>query len=391
MPADGGEARRLTEGKEGVDGIAWSPDSSRIAFVRRVRDEAYEEEDDAKRAPRRFRRLFYKFDGVGWTGDRRRHLFVVDLAGGEAAPADRRRLRGRRADWTPDGTRIVFSAMRGERWDTELVARLYEVDADGGEPRQLTGDDGSYGEPHASLPTAHGSPTASSPRTGRIHVTDRSASMNADGTGPRLLTTSLDRQCQAHPLVREPIWDGERIVFTVEDRGNVHLYAVAADGSPGAGARRRRRAVDRPLRRRRRAARLSRPRPHTEPMELYAGTEAAKRTTSAGLQSPAAELVEPERFIGVSADGTEVDAWLVRPAGFEEGERYPVLLTIHGGPFAQYGTGFFDEFQVYAGGGYAVLFANPRGGSGRWRRGRARSAARSTAAAPAGARSTSTT
>ena len=54
----------------------------------------------------------------------------------------------------------------------------------------------------------------------------------------------------------------------------------------------------------------------------------------------------------------------MRPAGFEEGKRYPVLLSIHGGPFTQYWTGFFDEFQVYAGGGYAVLFANPRGSSG---------------------------
>ena len=52
------------------------------------------------------------------------------------------------------------------------------------------------------------------------------------------------------------------------------------------------------------------------------------------------------------------------PAGFEEGKSYPTLLTIHGGPFAQYGTGFFDEVQVYAGAGYAVLFSNPRGGSG---------------------------
>jgi len=76
------------------------------------------------------------------------------------------------------------------------------------------------------------------------------------------------------------------------------------------------------------------------------------------------ELVEPERFTAISRDGAEVDAWLVRPAGFEEGKRYPALLSIHGGPFSQYGTGFFDEFQVYAGGGYAVLYSNPRGGSG---------------------------
>ena len=54
----------------------------------------------------------------------------------------------------------------------------------------------------------------------------------------------------------------------------------------------------------------------------------------------------------------------MRPAGFEEGKRYPVLLFIHGGPYTQYVSSFFDEFQVYSGAGYAVVFANPRGSSG---------------------------
>ena len=55
--------------------------------------------------------------------------------------------------------------------------------------------------------------------------------MLPDGSDARLLTTSLDRQTAPYPLSREPVWDGGRIVFTVEDGGNVHLYTVAADGS----------------------------------------------------------------------------------------------------------------------------------------------------------------
>ena len=54
----------------------------------------------------------------------------------------------------------------------------------------------------------------------------------------------------------------------------------------------------------------------------------------------------------------------MRPAGCEEGKRYPTLLNIHGGPYGQYGESFFDEFQVYCGAGYAVVFSNPRGSSG---------------------------
>jgi dipeptidyl aminopeptidase/acylaminoacyl peptidase len=92
---------------------------------------------------------------------------------------------------------------------------------------------------------------------------------------------------------------------------------------------------------------------------------AARRITDVGSAfTDGRELVEAERFTAISQDGYEVDAWVVRPAGFEPGKRYPTLLSIHGGPFSQYTTAFFDEFQVYAAAGYAVLFSNPRGGSG---------------------------
>src|SRR5690242_13788215 len=131
LPADGGEPRRLTEGKESVESIAWSPDSRRIAFARRVRDEAYEEEDERRRPPRRFDRLFYKLDGVGWTGDRRRHIFLVDLEG----DGERRLTDGDCEDdeptWSPDGSHIVFTSMRGDRWDVELAEALYELEVDG--------------------------------------------------------------------------------------------------------------------------------------------------------------------------------------------------------------------------------------------------------------------
>ena len=363
IPAEGGEARKLTDQKENVEEIAWSPDSKRIAFATRARDEAYEEEDEKKRAPRRFRRAFHKLDSVGFTGDRRKHIFLIDLDGGDPRQLTSGDFEHANPVWSPDGKHIVIDGLRDERWDVELINRLYRIDVDGGaEPKPLTGDDGSYDAP------------AFSPDGGRIAYRmtledgtyphhSQVGVMKADGSDQKLLTTSLDRQCGPYPDTREPIWDGERIVFSVEDGGNVHLYAVPADGSAG---------PERILDGERvlsgydvRAGKLAFvSTTHTTMRELHVGTDGRRITNLGAAFTSGRELAEPERFTARSPDGYEVDAWIVRPPGFEPGKRYPALLNIHGGPFTQYGTGFFDENQVYAGGGYVVLFSNPRGGSG---------------------------
>jgi dipeptidyl aminopeptidase/acylaminoacyl peptidase len=161
--------------------------------------------------------------------------------------------------------------------------------------------------------------------------------------------------------VREPAWDGNRIVFVIEDGGNVHLYAVAVDGTgdsePLVGGEQVVTGFD--VRGGTIVHSASR---STALSELYSGD--ARLTDAGAAFSNGRELVRPERFTARSEDGTEVDCWIVRPAGFEAGRKYPTLLSIHGGPFSQYSTGFFDEFQVYAGHGYAVVYSNPRGSSG---------------------------
>jgi dipeptidyl aminopeptidase/acylaminoacyl peptidase len=378
LSADGGEPRRLTEGKEDVQSIAWSPDSQRIAFARRVQDAAYEEEDERRRRPRRFTRVAYKLDSVGWIGDRRKHLLVVDLDGNERQLTDGDCENDEPA-WSPDGRRIVFTSLRGERWDVEFVDALYEleVDSEGSEPRRLTqpdeaGSKASFSPDGSRIAYHHEPEDGTQPHHGQIAV------MRADGSERLVLTASVDRQCSPYPLVREPVWDGDRIVFRVEDGGNVHIYAVAADGSIEpellVGGDHSTGLYD--LRDGRLVYTAS---TYTRPHELFVWLQASaaepptrgqKTGDGARITSVCDEFVaaarpaDVERFTAVSADGTEVDAWLVRPADFDQGLRYPVLLTIHGGPFTQYETGFFDEVQVYAGAGYCVLYSNPRGGSG---------------------------
>jgi dipeptidyl aminopeptidase/acylaminoacyl peptidase len=363
LPADGGEAHPLTEGKASVDSIAWSPDSSRIAFTRRVPDEGYEEEDDRRRAPRRFTRVFFKLNGVGWIGDRRNHVFVVGVGGDDERQLTEGDCENGEPRWSGDGTRIVFSSMRGDRWDVEFKEALYEldVDAEGAEPRRLSQADESA---NAASVSPDGSLIAyiHTPEDGTYPHHSQIAVMKADGSDRRILTASLDRNCAPYPLGREPVWDGDRISFGVEDGGNVHIYTVAADGSGepellvgGEQSTGLYDLVDGVV-----AYTAS---THARPAELFTGD--GKRITSVCDDFVNdREISDVERFTAVSADGTEVDAWLVRPSDFDESRKYPVLLTIHGGPFSQYGTGFFDEIQVYAGAGYCVLFSNPRGGSG---------------------------
>ncbi|HWA61010.1 MAG TPA: prolyl oligopeptidase family serine peptidase, partial [Caulobacteraceae bacterium] len=70
--------------------------------------------------------------------------------------------------------------------------------------------------------------------------------------------------------------------------------------------------------------------------------------------------VEPLPTVS-SFDHQPIDAWIVRPPGFDPAKKYPLILEIHGGPFASYGPSFSSDDQLYAAAGYVVVYANPRG------------------------------
>jgi dipeptidyl aminopeptidase/acylaminoacyl peptidase len=368
IPVDGpGEVVRLAAGPEEIFELAWSPDGSQLAFLARERDEErYGKERPKDQPPRRITRLYFRLDNVGWTVDRPTQLFVVP-ADGSAKPAAMTsgpfQVGG--LSWSPDGEWLAFASARHDNWDLDLAVDLWRVRATGGEPEQLSDTTEQLALPSWSPDGAHiayqWDEPLSYPRHGQVGVLDLA-------TGERrLLTSALDRNCA--PYVggaREPIWEGADLVFQVDDGGNVHLYRVPVDG---AGKPELVLGGDRCI----------------NGVDVRAGTVAVTATTAIALPelfvldddggerqltrhgarfAAGVEAQAPERLMATSPDGAEVEAWLIRPVGFAEGRRYPALLNVHGGPFTQYGNRFFDEFQVQAGAGYAVIYANPRGSSG---------------------------
>ena len=356
-----GEPQQLTDLKEDVSYVSWSPDGSQLLFTSREPDDAYEEEDEKKREPRIFTRLQYRLDNVGWTADRPTHVFTVpaDSSSGPQAVT-----KGDHEDshpaWSPDGKRIAFTSARREDWDIDYIRDIYVVDADGGQPTIVTHSDGVNEAPAWStdgdrIAFRYTPGRFDEPRHGQIAVIDVRSRVVT------VLTSSMDRNCAPYPEIREPIWDGDDIVFAVEDGGNTHLYRVAADGSGEprleVGGELNVTGYDAGTDRIVHIATTT-----TSMPELFEEDEQLTSVTESFAEH--APAISAARFDVTSTDGSRVDAWVMRPTGAKSGTRYPVLLNIHGGPYTQYGNRFFDEFQVYAAAGYVVLFANPRGSSG---------------------------
>jgi dipeptidyl aminopeptidase/acylaminoacyl peptidase len=364
-----GEVVTIGRFKESVRSLRWSPDGRLIAFVTRTRDGRYDEEDDGKRGPQRVRRLYSRLDNEGPIGDRPAHVYVV-AADGASPPRNLTPGEFEFADpaWSPDSRSLVVSGAAHDTWDLDNRQDLHVLDVVTGGRRVLTDTTGVFHSPEVSPDGGRvcflGTEDPDSyPRNDHVAVRELD-----DEQVHEWVSRELDRTWSPFPAVGTPRWlDDTTLLAAAEDRGDVRLYALSADGrsAPRAltaegGCVTGYHSAGGTV-----AFTLT---TETSPGELYVVDDDGPRALTSISDGFArqAELRRSEHFVVRSSDGAvDLDAWLLRPAGFVEDGSYPLLLNVHGGPFTQYGNRFFDEVQMQARAGYAVLWCNPRGSSGR--------------------------
>lgn len=366
-----GETRLVCSMPDGLGSLAWSPDGQTIAFTSRTPDERYSKESDAWRAPRKVERLFSRLNGENWVFDRPQHIHVV-RTDGTGTPRNLTPGEFQHASpvWLPDSSGLVVSAQRHDSWDRDLASDLYVIplDADTNPDgvRCLTAHDGDVGFPSIS---PDGTKVAFVGR-GDLDVFPQNSHVGVlpiDSEGLSIddvtwISKGLDRTFMCLAGMRGPYWENEQsLLATAEDRGSNHLYRLDATGATA-------------------PVPLTSGRMTVHEFDVAAGVLASTRSTidhtpelfvhdeqctTVGADLAAA-LLPWEKFAVPTTDGSdEIDAWIMRPADFDETKTYPVLLNVHGGPFTQYGDYFFDEAQMQAAAGFVVVLGNPRGGSGR--------------------------
>lgn len=362
----GGEAQLVADMEHGVGNPEWSPDGKQILFTSRVMM-GKKPETDVKHITR----IRYKFNGLGFFEGRRIQLYTVK-PGSKPKRVTKGEYDVNNPKWALDGKAITFLANMEPDADTSRVQDIYRVEAKGGEPEKVT--DGRYSiANHSYSPDGSTIAFIGHDQPDELAVDYDLWTLPSKGGKPKLETGDFNRSLLmgigSDLRVGSPnhgaVWskDGESIYFNTADTPYLNLYklklgsgkletlvtgktaegfSVSDDGLIAFVAMNT-----------------------TAPTELYLFDGEERKLSSfndrllAGL-----DLVEPEHFTFKNRIGRTVDGWIMRPVGWKEGESYPCILEMHGGPRGVYGDGIYQEFHLLTAEGYAVIYTNPRGSAG---------------------------
>lgn len=391
----GGEATQLTTHDEPITEPVWSPDGRAMAFVARVPRSKEEKEAEAKRNKdvTVITKLRYKANGVGngIVDPRPRHIFVVETDSGKVRQVTDGEYSESGIAWSPDGRSIAFVASRRPDWEWHNIVDVYTVPAAGGELTLVTRGAGTAAQPAWSPCGEFIAFYGHEKGENGSFNTELMLARAAGGGDVRSITAHWDRSmaggvgsdARMDGGGAGPVWsgDGRHVYFAAADGGHSHLFRAAVEGGhveqvspdsvPGV------------------VSYDARPVPggggdvlafhsgdFSQIGEIYSLSVGPGPVAGCSMPGPVrltslndellsqVEVVIPERLTFSGAGGAEIEGWIMKPAGFEDGRKYPLVLEIHGGPAATYGHGFMHEFQLLCARGIGVLFTNPQGSQG---------------------------
>lgn len=355
----------------------WSPDGKEVAFSSLVSVPAFQigklpaPPAGAKWAepPHVYDRLRYRFNGQGYLPSGFTQLFVVAADGG----APRQISTGDfphdgQVAWTPDGKNLLESGHMSPDYEYfTYQTEVYEFSLADGTMTQLTHRKGPNNSPAISPDGKLIAYTGFDDRYQGYQVTHLYV-MNSDGGNPHELLTSLDRD------IESPQWaqDGSGVYFLYDDQGDTRLGFVSSEGNKMKPIAQHIASGGSSY-----TGGASFSVSHNGTIAVTYGTPSDPGDIAvADVSNPSEKVItalnsellaqkkpgDTEQFwFTSSVDKRKVEGWIIKPPDFDASKKYPMILEIHGGPFANYGDRFDIEKQIYAGAGYVVLYINPRG------------------------------
>jgi dipeptidyl aminopeptidase/acylaminoacyl peptidase len=373
---DTGQSAVLTQLTQSPDGLAWSPDGRSLAFTMDVAAKTTPlatmpaKPKGAEWAPdvKVIDQIGYRADGAGYLEPSYTHVFVLPAEGGTPRQVTQGDFQhGGAPVWSRDGRSLFVVSNRAADWEYEPAeSEIYRIDVDSGAATALTSRDGRDDEPTLSPDGKQLAYVGFDDRKLGYHQAQLYVLDLASGRS-RALSADFDHD------VSGPQWDrdGRGVYFAYDEHGVSHIGWVPANGGEvedvvqDFGGT----AMGRPygggsfaVANGRIAYTRGTPQ---RPSDIAVGARGEKSRVLTDLNSDALarkRLGEVEElWVKSSADGLDVQGWIVKPPQFQEGKKYPLLLEIHGGPYENYGPRFAPETQLYASAGYVVLYVNPRG------------------------------
>ncbi|WES65512.1 S9 family peptidase [Microbacter sp. GSS18] len=388
VDAGGGEPVQATDSPLGAGAPTWSPDGTLIAFTARIPEEGrYGDvegmEPDAE-APRRITGIRWHANGLGYIADRPAHVFVVDapdpgaepayepapavVPAGQTAPArpvvptEPRQLTQGDAShsgavFIADGTEVLTLVDEIEDRTRDLRSRVIAVSADGSSRRTVLDRDANLSvsalevAPDGAVAVIAGDVGPS----GVDFVAGAESLYLIEDGRPRLIVDGASVDLGESDVVASE--DG--FLVRERSRGRVRLLRASRDGSVAEVLGGDVEVSGQDAAGPRVVASVASPTSFGELVLVESGS--ARVLTDFGAAARRAGTVVPGELTITGRDGHPVHGWVAKPAG--DGP-FPVVLQIHGGPYAAFGVHLFDETQVLVDAGYAVVYCNPRGSAG---------------------------